>query len=224
MKAGKFLLGLLLLPACGAISLVLYRLLMLVRPESLHQVAPSTWGLLFGFFFWLALFFLMPRPLRTYVLGHELTHALWALLMGGRVSQLKVSKKGGSVMVSKSNVLVTLAPYFFPFYTFLVLALYLLLALFFDLRHYEPFWMGCVGFTWSFHVTFTFTMLGQHQTDIAAHGRIFSYAFIYFMNVAGLCLWVVAVGPADMEDLEREVHAATRETLQWVSGRAMPRR
>lgn len=217
MKAIKFLLGLLLLPVCGVMTAALYRILMLARPESLHQVAPPTWGLLFGFFFWVVLFFSMPRPLRTYVLGHELTHALWAVLMGGRASQLKVSRKGGSVMVSKTNVLVTLAPYFFPFYTFLVLALYLVLALFLDLRHYEPFWMGCVGLTWSFHLTFTLTMLGSHQTDIVEHGRTFSYVFIYFMNVAGLCLWVVAVGPAGMEDLEREIGGATRDALHWAS-------
>lgn len=219
MKPLKILLGLLLLPACAVFSVVLYRLLLQVRPEALHQVSPSTWGLLFGFLFWLALFFLMPRPLRTYVLGHELTHALWAVLMGGRVSQLKVGRKGGSVMVSKTNVFVTLAPYFFPFYTFLVLTAYAGLTLFVDMRIYEPFWMGCVGFTWSFHLTFTLSMLGQHQTDIAEHGRLFSYSFIYFMNVCGLCLWVVAVGLPGLEDLDREIGNAALDAWTWLSAR-----
>ena len=40
---------------------------------------------------------------RTYILGHELTHALWTILFGGKASGLKISDTGGSVRVSKNN-------------------------------------------------------------------------------------------------------------------------
>ena len=68
----------------------------------------------------LAVWKFLPLPVRAYVLGHELTHALWGLLFGARVSKLRVGTSGGSVTLSKSNVWITLAPYFFPFYTVVV--------------------------------------------------------------------------------------------------------
>ena len=46
---------------------------------------------------------------------------MWGLLFGARPSDVRVSASGGSVRLSKSNLLITLAPYFFPFYTFVVI-------------------------------------------------------------------------------------------------------
>src|SRR5947209_510574 len=61
------------------------------------------------------------RPMRTYVFGHELTHALASVMMGGKVHEFKVSKSGGHVLLSKSNFFVALAPYCVPIYTLCVL-------------------------------------------------------------------------------------------------------
>jgi hypothetical protein len=69
------------------------------------------------------MWFFLPHPVKTYVVAHELTHALWGLLCGARVSHLRVSEGGGSVRLSKSNIVITLAPYFFPLYTILVILL-----------------------------------------------------------------------------------------------------
>ena len=38
-----------------------------------------------GVVLWLVTFFGLPRPLWLYVFGHELTHAIWVMIMGGRV-------------------------------------------------------------------------------------------------------------------------------------------
>ena len=67
-------------------------------------------------------FLLLPKPMWVYVFGHELTHALWTWLMGGRVKQFKATSKGGHVIVTKTNFLIALAPYFFPVYAVLVVA------------------------------------------------------------------------------------------------------
>lgn len=219
MRALKPILGLLMIPPCLAYSWVLYRLVRQVRPDSLHALPPDTWGLLIGFFLWIVLFLSMSRPVRTYVLGHELTHALWAILLGGRASALKVTSKGGSVEVSKTNFIIALAPYFFPFYTVLVILAYGGISLFIDQQVYRPFWMGCIGLSWSFHLTFTLLMLSHHQTDIKDHGHIFSYTFIYLVNVVGLCLWVVAVGAPTLEDLDREVLTARDKAVALVRAR-----
>ncbi len=196
----KPLMGLLLLPLCWAATRTLLGLLEAIRPASCGQLPLSAWGLLIGFLLWIILYFVLPRPLRTYVLAHELTHALWALGMGARVSAVKVSKKGGHVKLSKNNPLITLAPYFFPLYTVLVIAAYYLLSLFFDLRAYEPFWLGMVGLTWGFHLTFTLSMLATHQPDIQENGWLFSYALIYLLNSLGISLWIVLVTAPTPQD------------------------
>lgn len=195
----KLLIGLLLLPVAWAATVALVDVLQALRVERVADVPRSFWWLVGGFVLWLFLFATLPRPMRTYVLGHELTHAFWALLMGARVSRLRVSSKGGSVTVSKSNWLITLAPYFFPFYTVLTLAMYLIFARFLDLRAYEPFWLALVGLTYAFHVTFTVTILMQRQPDVQEHGRLFSYTVIYLLNVLGLGLWIVAIASPTWE-------------------------
>lgn len=191
----KTLLGLLLLPFCLAVSRTLYALIQAIHPSSVAAVSLSAWWLLGGFVFWVVLFFALPRPFRSYVLAHELTHALWGWVMGARIKRLRISKNGGSVTLSKSNFLIALAPYFFPLYTVLVIVAHVGLSLFFDLRVYEPFWLGLVGLSWGFHLTFTISTLFDHQPDIHENGALFSYTLIYFMNVLGIGAWVVMVTP-----------------------------
>ena len=55
-------------------------------------------------------------------------------------------------------------------------------------------WLGAVGFTWSFHIAFTIHTLSERQPDVQEHGRIFSYVVIYTMNVLVIGLWVVLIG------------------------------
>jgi hypothetical protein len=193
MRALKAGIGLLLLPFCAAVSRTLWQMLRDIAAAAEGSFPPAAWGFSIGFGLWIFLFFTLPRPMLTYVLAHELTHALWAFFLGARVGRIRVAAKGGQVALSKTNFLIALAPYFFPLYTALVLLLYGGLSIFFDLRVYTPFWMGCAGLAWAFHLTFTVNLLaGKHQQDIAEHGRLFSYSLIYFLNAlfaaAGLAL------------------------------------
>jgi hypothetical protein len=199
------LVGLLLLPFCCAATRSLAELLQAIQPESYRVIPYSTWGLALGFSVWLLFFFCLPRPVRTYVLAHELTHALWGWVMGAEIKRLRVGRGGGSVVLTRNNFLITLAPYFFPLYTMLVLAAYGLLSLFRDLRPYEPLWMSLIGLTWAFHLTFTIATLIQHQADIRENGRLFSYAVIYLFNVLGIGLWIVLVGSPTLEAYSRAV-------------------
>jgi hypothetical protein len=213
----KLLVGLLLCPWCLAATRTLITLVEAIRPASVQAVPYAGWALLIGFALWVALYFLMPRPVRTYVLAHELTHALWGWLMGARIGKIRVSRKGGSVTLSKTNFLITLAPYFFPFYTMCLVLLLLVASLFFDITPYEAFWLALVGFTWGFHVTFTVSMLMRRQTDITESGRIFSYAFIYLMNVLGICLWIVAAARPTWADFADSLRVECRWV--WEQGR-----
>lgn len=180
----------------------------------------ETWTLPIGFLTWTIIFFILPRPVRTYVLGHELTHALWALMMGARVGRLKVGKEGGHVELSKTNFLITLAPYFFPFYTVIVIAIYYLLTFMTDMEPHRIWWLAAVGFTWSFHITFTISMLTDRQPDIQEHGRIFSYAIIYIANVLVIGLWMVIIGKPELlsfwNELKRESVIAYKYTWHYM--------
>jgi hypothetical protein len=190
-KIFKFLTGLGLLPLCWAFSRTLYFLLQSAPAETSGW---TEWALPAGFLFSALGFYLLPRPFRTYVLGHELTHALWGLFSGAKVGKMKVGKAGGHVMLSKSNFLISLAPYFFPFYTGLVIALWFAAGWFRNQDPFEVWWLAAVGLTWGFHVTFTIYMLTQRQPDIQEHGRIFSYVVIYLANLFFVALWVVLIG------------------------------
>ena len=140
---------------------------------------------------------ILPGQSRIYVLGHELTHAVWGLAFGARVSNLKVRSTGGSVTLSKSNVWITLAPYFFPFWTAIVAlaALAVRVAIHFACPG-APFpfpwlWMFAVGFTWCFHLCFTIRSLMQPQPDVMEYGRVFSWTLILVCNISGVLVWML---------------------------------
>ncbi|MCC6142182.1 MAG: hypothetical protein IT368_00090 [Candidatus Hydrogenedentes bacterium] len=200
MRLVRLLVGLLLLPVCVAATQTLMALAASVRPDSTAFLPPSTLALGGGYALWLLVYYTMPRPVRTYVLAHELTHALWGTLMGARVVKMSISKHRGSVTLTKNNWLITLAPYFFPLYTVLVVLAYYVLGLFYPVSRYNLPWLALVGFTWGFHFTFTIGSLLQHQSDIQLYGKIFSYAVIYLFNVLGVCLWVVLVSSPRLAD------------------------
>jgi hypothetical protein len=182
----KLLVGLFFLPLCWSMSLTVFHLL---TSSPAAASGWEDWALPAGFGIAVLGFFILPRPFRTYVLGHEMTHAVWGLLMGAKVGKMKVGKNGGHVMLSKSNFLISLAPYFFPFYTGLVILLWAVAGFFVDLMNYEVWKLALVGLTWGFHVTFTLYMLSQHQ-----HGRLFCFVMIYLINLIFVALWVIIVG------------------------------
>jgi hypothetical protein len=135
--------------------------------------------------------------MRTYVLGHELTHALWALLMGARVSGLKVRKSGGQVRTSKTNWAIALAPYFFPFYAVLFMAGFFLAHAIWDLSRYRWVLLFLVGLGWSFHVTFTLMiLLTVRQPDVQSQGALFSAVVIFLMNLLTMMLAAAALSKA----------------------------
>lgn len=184
----RFLIGLLLLPACWGVGKTFVHAIAATSGGFSVGTFSLLGGVLVFVFAWMAL----PRPVRTYVLGHELTHALWGLLFGAMPSDLKVSETGGSVKLTKSNLLITLAPYFFPFYTFLVIIAALVTYAFLRPLPVIPLWLFMIGFTWAFHILFTLETLSQAQPDVKLYGRLFSWTFIFIVNVLIVLAWLAA--------------------------------
>lgn len=193
IKFLKFLLAIALLLPCAALTLTLYHAVAaLGLGHGPWLQRPALWlGL--GFGCWLAVYGLLSPSARAYVISHELTHVFWALLMGAKVSGLKAGARGGQVTVSKENWLITLSPYFFPFYAMLAIGIYYGLGLLADVRPFAPVLYYLLGFSWSFHLTFTWLALRQNQSDVQRHGWLFSMVVIYGMNLLVVALLMALV-------------------------------
>jgi hypothetical protein len=178
-KWAKTVLAVLLLPVCaGAISA-------LVKVVSASGAADTFWvAFIGGAACWLVVFLLLPKPMLIYVFGHELTHALWTWLCGGRVKRFKASAKGGNVVVSKTNFLIVLAPYFFPLYVALLVAVFALGHLLFGWGHYTVWFHLLVGAAYAFHITLTSHILQTRQSDLTSQGYLFSTVVIFLGNVS----------------------------------------
>ena len=196
----RLLIGFALLPACWGVSRAFFDAVVVSAGAS-GIASAETLSLLCGIAAFALAWMALSHPVKMYVLGHELTHALWGLLFGARPSDVRVSATGGSVRLTKSNLLITLAPYFFPFYTFLVIVVALITYAFLRPLPCLPLWMFLVGFTWSFHVLFTLETLGQRQPDVKLYGRIFSWTFIFLANVLVVLVWLASMTPLTFADL-----------------------
>src|SRR5689334_20519577 len=118
-----------------------------------------------------------------YVVGHELTHALWTWLSGGQVKSIKATSQGGHVVVSKTNFLIALAPYFFPLYATIVVVVYAIGHLIWNWAPYVVWFHLALGAAYAFHVTLTIHILQTEQTDITQQGYLFSAVVIFLGNV-----------------------------------------
>ena len=118
-----------------------------------------------------------------YVLGHELTHAVFVYACGGRVAGISVSADGGYIMTNKSNVLIALSPYFVPFWSVVILIISSLIGLVTEIPYQTEALYLLIGGSWSFHLLWTLWMIPRDQPDLKENGVIFSLVVIYLANV-----------------------------------------
>ena len=123
-----------------------------------------------------------------YVVGHELTHAVWTWMFGGRVKRFKAGSKGGHVVVTRTNFLISLAPYFFPFYAAVIALVFVVGHLIWDGSRLGVWFHLLLGVAYSFHVTLTAHVLRLRQTDVTQHGYLFAAVIIFLGNIAVLLI------------------------------------
>ncbi|MEJ6582256.1 MAG: hypothetical protein QNL33_04065 [Akkermansiaceae bacterium] len=121
--------------------------------------------------------------LLLYVLGHEMTHAMFVYLCGGRISDLRFSADGGYIMTNKSNILIALAPYFVPFWSIVAVALYGFVNFFMPSTYADEGLLVLLGATWCFHIIWTVWMIPKDQPDLKEHGTFFSLMIIILANL-----------------------------------------
>jgi len=209
----KFVVAVFLLPVCAVLTLTFFSVFTRAAVAQQLWAGEEFWFFSLGVVLWLIAFFGLPRPLLIYVFGHELTHALWVWLMGGRVSRFRVGRDGGHIVTDRTNFWIALAPYFFPLYSIMAIALFGALSLFADVQPHGRLLYAVIGITWAFHFTFTCWMIPQSQSDLTDHGTFFSLTIIYLMNLLLLsAMLVLASGPISFRDFGAELG----ENLGWI--------
>jgi hypothetical protein len=175
----KILFGLSLVPFCAGFAWQFAK-----TAFTVHYRPDTPYYFFAGGLTYVSIHVLFKKPVLTYVIGHELTHALFAMLFGGAVKSIHVSDRGGRVTITKSNFIITLAPYFFPLYTSLALILYWTVRAA-DVRGIATdILIFLSGATFALHLVLTFVFLQTDQNDIRDEGAIFSYPLIFLFNIA----------------------------------------
>jgi hypothetical protein len=214
------IIAILLLPVCAGAASALWTVLRATGGED------TTWvPALAGAACWLVIFLLLPKPMLVYVFGHELTHALWTWLFGGRVKKFKASAKGGHVIVTRNNFIIALAPYFFPLYAVLVMGTFWAGHWFWNWRHYLVWFHLALGAAYAFHVTLTWHILKHSQTDISEQGYLFSAAVIFLGNATVLLVGIPLIAAnvsviAALQCWLNGTEAILRALLRMVGGSA----
>lgn len=183
----KLCIGLWLVPACVGATLAFY--------QSLLGAIQSQLCFLWGFAAFVLIFAIFQQPIKTYVFGHELTHAFWILLFRGEVTAFSASSRGGKVEGTKGNFFIALSPYFFPVYTILLILLYFIGKLFWEPGQFTTAFVFLIGFTWAFHIILTISVLLKGQTEVKKNGYLFSVTIIYIMNIVVLGLVLTLISP-----------------------------
>ncbi|MFL6583346.1 MAG: hypothetical protein ACJ8KU_02380 [Chthoniobacterales bacterium] len=187
----KFVIGIFLLPTCAILTQTFFTVFARATVSQRLWAGEEFWFFSLGALLWLIAFFGLPRPILIYVFGHELTHAIWVWLMGGRVSRFRVGREGGHIVTDRNNFWIALTPYFFPIYSILAIAIYGGFSLFVNVQPYGRLLYATIGATWAFHFTFTCWMIPKRQSDLSDHGTFFSLVVIYLMNLILLSVMLV---------------------------------
>ena len=112
------------------------------------------------------------QPIFTF--EHELTHLLVALLFLNIPRELVVSSNGGHAVYSgRSNFLITLAPYFLPTVSYLLIPIFWFLP-----EKHNLICLGLLGASVSFHFFSTRGEIHLGQTDLHEAGLLFSFIFL----------------------------------------------
>jgi hypothetical protein len=90
------------------------------------------------------------------------------------------------VIADRTNFLIALAPYIFPFYAVILGLTGAMVALFTPLGPWIFALWAAIGASLGYHWTMTLKMLPTRQSDFSSQGTFFSFVFI----VLGNLLWI----------------------------------
>ncbi len=134
---------------------------------------------------------------------HELTHTLFALLSFHKIVDFKATDSLGGHMrfsgVGGGNWLITIAPYFFPTFSMLVIGF-----IYLSQSQYYPMLITLLGYSIVYHIHSTYTETSTQQPDIQEVGLVFSFLFLPASNLFAL-IGILSAIPNDRVDFMRIV-------------------
>jgi len=196
-KIVKFFYGILLLPLCYSVFLTFIYIV-----KNIEFSYNPVKLFLFGAGSYLILHILLYKPIKIYIIGHELVHAISAYLCGAGVKNLKIGKSYGSVNVDKVNTFIALSPYFIPFYSIIVIFIWLLIKYLFKLNVPIEIFMFLLGFTIMFHLLLTIYAISLGQQDLKVSGWLFSVILIFIINCVILIILLITLFPLKTKIVE----------------------
>lgn len=207
----RFAISMILLPVCYAVGRSFIDIVFSLNKSA--DIHGSWTYFLCGFITYIVFQIVFFKPIRTYIFGHELTHAIASIISGGKVKSFKVRKTGGNVTLTKTNTFVTLAPYFVPIYTLLFIIAYWAIKQIFDTNtHYRHF-LFIFGFTIALHLSLTVFAIRQGQSDLKRYGFIYSLILIFILNCTVLSLILMLFFPIGLTDFTNGTIKYTRDVF-----------
>jgi hypothetical protein len=132
-----------------------------------------------GFILGAGLWLVLGRRLSFFsVFEHELTHLVFSLLMFQKPSSFYASEKRGHVSCDRGNFIDGLAPYFFPTFSYFLLALYPLLK-----PSAHGVFYPALGFLTGYHIISNIGEFKPRESDIKKCGALFSLVFCLFAGI-----------------------------------------
>jgi hypothetical protein len=139
------------------------------------QVRAALLGFLIGATAWA----LLGRKLAFFgVFEHELTHLVFGLIMFQRPRSFYASERRGHVTSQGGNFVDNLAPYYFPTFSYMLLAVFPLLK-----PGAHPYFYSLLGLVTGYHLVSNVAEFGFRHSDIRRSGPLFSLVFCIFAAV-----------------------------------------
>ena len=126
------------------------------------------------------------------VFAHELSHTLVGILFLREIKEFNAGEREGQILHAGRNrfgsLFISLAPYCFPYVTYLLLLLIIMIKP-------EFVWVFemLAGFTWAFHIMCFIDQTGSYQTDISGQGFFRSYAYIIMAHAFNLSVILLSI-------------------------------
>jgi hypothetical protein len=170
----KFILGVISIAGTAAYATALWRLWDSSLLD-LPQFRAAAIGFLAGAVIW-AIF---GRKLGFFgIFEHEFTHLVFGLLMFQRPRSFYASPHKGHVTTEGSNFIDNLAPYYFPTFSYMLLAVFPLLR-----PSAYTYFYPILGLVTGYHLVSNVTEFGFRQPDIRRSGAAFSLVFCVFAGI-----------------------------------------
>ncbi|RKY00378.1 MAG: hypothetical protein DRP54_05600 [Spirochaetes bacterium] len=146
-----------------------------------------------GFMGYLGFFIIAGPPKKIYILEHELTHAIGALLSGVKIKDFRIKGGSGYIKTERVNIFIALLPYVFPLYTFLTILLFYIYSVFESIRFVNYIFYFLFGLSLSFHTSATFYYLMIDQPDLRRYGVFPSIIFIllWYVIIISILLYML---------------------------------